>query len=232
MAVSGPMALSPECDAFREEFEALSASADALVEPLSDEQFTWQPTPDSWSVALCIDHLNTTAREYLPKLDEGIANAIRRGQYTAGPYRYNWIGRMMVHLVKPTTRMRSKTPQVFVPTPGRRRPEIMAAFRAYQVQYIDRLRQSNGLDLATRADLIARGALAQNAARLGLRPGDRPREAAPRAGAARLRSAVVPALTTRPSRPRRCSDGKCRSDPAARPACRCAESPSRRDGAR
>ena len=122
MAVSGPMALSPECDAFREEFEALSAAADALVEPLSDEQFTWQPTPDSWSVALCIDHLNTTAREYLPKLDEGIANAIRRGQFTAGPYRYNWIGRLMVHVVKPTTRMRSKAPQVFVPTPGRLRP--------------------------------------------------------------------------------------------------------------
>ncbi len=148
MAVVGPMALSPECDAFREEFEALSASADALVEPLSDEQFTWQPTPDSWSVALCIDHLNTTAREYLPKLDEGISNAIRRGHYAAGPYRYNWIGRLIVHAMKPTTRMRSKAPQVFVPTPGRPRPQIMAAFRAYQVQYIDRLRQSNGLDLA------------------------------------------------------------------------------------
>jgi hypothetical protein len=142
------MALSPECDAFREEFEDLSAAADALVEPLSDEQFTWQPTPDSWSVALCIDHLNTTAREYLPKLDEGIANAIRRGQFTAGPYRYNWIGRLMVHMVKPTTRMRSKAPQVFVPTPGRLRPQIMAAFRAYQKQYIDRLQQSHGLDLA------------------------------------------------------------------------------------
>ena len=147
MALSGPLALTPECDAFRKEFEALSAAAVALVEPLSDEQFTWQPTPDSWSVALCIDHLNTTAREYLPKLDEGIANAIRRGQYTAGPYEYNWLGRLMVYAVKPTTRWRAKAPQAFVPTPGRRRPEIMAAFRAYQVQYIDRLRQSNGVDL-------------------------------------------------------------------------------------
>jgi len=147
MAVSGPMALSPECDGFRQEFEALSASADALVGPLSDEQFTWQPAPDSWSVALCIDHLNVTAREYLPKLDEGIANAIRRGKYAAGPYRYNWVGQLMVYLVKPTTRMRGKAPQMFVPTPGRRRSEIMAGFRAYQVQYIDRLRQSNGLDL-------------------------------------------------------------------------------------
>src|SRR5688572_21401090 len=148
MALSGPMVLTPECDTFRKEFEALAATGAALVEPLSDEQFTWQPAPEAWSVAQCIDHLNATAREYLPKLDEGIANAIRRGQYNPGPYKYNWVGRLMVYTMKPTTRWRAKTPQAFVPTSGRRRPEIMAAFGAYQVQYIDRLRQSNGLDLA------------------------------------------------------------------------------------
>ena len=35
----------------------------------------------------------------------------------------------------------------FQPPSGRTRHEIMAAFRAYQVQYVDRLRQANGLDL-------------------------------------------------------------------------------------
>ena len=34
------------------------------------------------------------------------------------------------------------------PVEGRTRREIIAAFRAYQVQYIDRLRQANGVDLA------------------------------------------------------------------------------------
>jgi hypothetical protein len=54
----------------------------------------------------------------------------------------------MVYLVKPTTRMRGKAPPTFLPGEGRRREEIMAAFRAYQVQYVDRLRQASGLDLA------------------------------------------------------------------------------------
>jgi len=44
--------------------------------------------------------------------------------------------------------MKVKTPTVFQPGPDRSRHEIMAAFRAYQVQFIDRLRQANGLDLA------------------------------------------------------------------------------------
>ena len=74
--VSGPLALTPEIEAFRRRFEQISADADALVAPLSDAQFSWQPAPESWSVAQCLDHLNSTAREYLPMLDEGIADAI------------------------------------------------------------------------------------------------------------------------------------------------------------
>lgn len=142
------LALTPEVDAFRAQFEALSAAADALVTPLSDEQFTWRPAPEVWSIAHCIDHLNATARNYLPALDEGIADAIRRGMYAEGPFHYNWLGRVFVWTLEPPPRFKGKAPAAFLPAPARPRGEIMAAFRAYQVQFVDRLRQANGLDLA------------------------------------------------------------------------------------
>lgn len=148
MVVSGPLALAPEITEFRVEFEQLSAEADALAAPLTDAQFAWRPAPDAWSVGECLDHLNATARMYLPVMDEGIAEAIRRGLYGAGPYVYNWIGRLIVHAFGPPARVRVKAPGAFLPAPGRPRHEVLAAFRAYQVQYIDRLRQANGLDLA------------------------------------------------------------------------------------
>jgi hypothetical protein len=142
------LALAPELDVLRRQFEQLANDADALVAPLSDPQFTWQPQPNAWSVAQCIDHLNTTARMYLPVLDEGIANAIRQGQYGEGPYAYPWFARMFVRWLEPPPRFRSRAPAGFRPPPGRTRQEIMSAFRAYQVQYVDRLRQANGLDLS------------------------------------------------------------------------------------
>jgi hypothetical protein len=151
------LALAPQLEDFRRQFEELANEADALVAPLSDAQFTWQPPAAKasagrprvgWSVAQCIDHLNVTARMYLPVLDEGIANAIRQGQYGEGPYTYWWLARMFVRMLEPPPPFRTKTPAAFQPPPGRTRREIMAAFRAYQVQYIDRLRQANGLDLA------------------------------------------------------------------------------------
>jgi hypothetical protein len=140
--------MAREVEQFRQQFEQMSLDADALVGPLSDEQFTWQPKPDAWSVALCIEHLNTTARLYLPQLDEAIANAIRRGTYGEGPFSYNVFGRFFTAAIEPPARFRLSTPQPFDPPDVRPRPEVMAAFRAYQVQFVDRLRQANGLDLA------------------------------------------------------------------------------------
>jgi len=144
--------MAPELEALRAQFEALSAEAAALVGPLSDAQFAWSPAPGVWSVGQCIEHLNVTARAYLPSLDQGIASAIRSGVYGTGPFTYNLLGRMMVRSMEPPPLWRFKAPAIFRPpaTPEalRTRGEIMAGFRGFQVQYMDRLRQANGVDLA------------------------------------------------------------------------------------
>ena len=197
MVARGPSGLAAELDEFRAQFEQISADADTLVAPLSDEQFAWQRAPDAWSVSQCLDHLNATARQYLPVMDDGIAEAIRRGLYGAGPYSYNWIGRLMVHIVQPTTRLRASAPKAFRPEPGRSRHDVTAAFRAYQVQYVDRLHQANGLDLAgfTGTHRIAGGALGSDAARVGVRTGPGSRASPPRAGATCALRRGIPALT-------------------------------------
>jgi hypothetical protein len=144
----GHLALAPEIDDFRRQFEAVSADADALTATLSDEQFHWQPPAGGWPVAQCLDHLNVTARVYLPRLDHAIADAIRRGVYGEGPFQYAFLGRWLAKSQEPPARIRFKAPKMMHPPPDRTRDEIVAAFRAYQVQFVDRLRQANGLDLA------------------------------------------------------------------------------------
>jgi hypothetical protein len=144
--------MAPELEAFRAQFESLSAEAGALVSPLSDAEFVWSPSPDVWSIGQCIEHLNVTARAYLPSLDEGIATAIRSGVYGSGPFTYNVLGRLMVRSMEPPPLFRFKAPALFkppaVPQELRTRVEIMNGFHGFQVQYMDRLRQANGVDLA------------------------------------------------------------------------------------
>jgi hypothetical protein len=144
----GPLTLAPELEDFRRQFEQIAASLNVLVDPLTNDQFTWQPAPEFWSIGHVLDHLNATARHYLPILDEGIAESIRRGVYGEGPFRYAWLGRALVFVNEPPPRIRIKAPRKVHPSPTRPRAEITAALRAYQVQFVDRLRQANGLDLA------------------------------------------------------------------------------------
>jgi hypothetical protein len=92
--------------------------------------------------------MNATARAYLPAIDEGIADAIRHGAYAEGPFQYNLIGRIFSRLLEPPARVRMRAPLDKQPGPERPKRETLAGFRAYQVQYVDRLRQANGIDLA------------------------------------------------------------------------------------
>jgi hypothetical protein len=55
---------------------------------------------------------------------------------------------VFVYLNEPPPRIKAKAPSRVQPAPERSRHEIVAALRAYQVQFVDRLRQANGLDLA------------------------------------------------------------------------------------
>jgi hypothetical protein len=144
----GPLALTSEIEALKVQFERIALEGDALAAPLRDDQFDWRPAPDAWSIAECFDHLNVTAREYLPKLDAAISDAIRRGLFAEGPFLPSLLGRIWVWTLEPPPRMRVKAPRLFHPASGRPRHEVMAALRAYQVQFVDRLRQANGLDLA------------------------------------------------------------------------------------
>jgi hypothetical protein len=145
---AGPVALAPEIDVLRHQFEQISAEVDALVASLRDDQFSWQPAPNVWSIAECLDHLNAAARAYLPKLDEGIADALRRSAHADGPFRHSWAGRLLLRTAEPPSRLRVRSPLVFQPAPGGSREDVVTTLRAYQSEYIDRLRQANGLDLA------------------------------------------------------------------------------------
>jgi hypothetical protein len=147
MSTASHLALSPEIRQLRSRFEEISAESDTLTGPLTSDQFEWKPEAGAWSVGQCLEHLNAVARFYLPRLDEGISEAIRRGLYGEGPFKYSWLGRWSVRFTEPPPRLRLRARKTFEPTP-RSKQEITSAFRAYQVQYVDRLHQANGLDLA------------------------------------------------------------------------------------
>lgn len=142
-----PFALAPVLDDLRLQFEQFAADADAFVNTLDDQQFHWRPRSDAWSIGECLEHLNVTARVVLPRIDDAIADAIGRGVRGDRPFVPSWLDRLALRTTEPPSRWPMWSPAALRPAPWVPRERVMPQLREYQEQFIDRLRQANGIDL-------------------------------------------------------------------------------------
>lgn len=55
------------------ELSANDQTAQALAAGLSDEQLNWQPSPGSWSIGQCLEHLCITNETYLTAISAALA---------------------------------------------------------------------------------------------------------------------------------------------------------------
>jgi hypothetical protein len=90
----------------QDEMRTLIRQARELAGELDRGAFNRRPGEDRWSVGECVEHLNASARVYLPVLTDAIADARERGllrdagQATRGPGR-TLLGRLVVWLMEP-----------------------------------------------------------------------------------------------------------------------------------
>lgn len=73
------------------------------------EAFGRRPRDGGWSAAECVDHLNATARVYLPALGEAIEEARRNGLTGDRGDGRTIVGRIVVWMMEPPPRLKMKT---------------------------------------------------------------------------------------------------------------------------
>ncbi len=112
-----------------DELNAVDRAVEALVAPLSDAQFFWQPDGGhSWSIAECLDHLSTINGLYGHAVEEGIQSARTRGITGGGPIRSTFFGRWFIASMEPPVKLRQRAPRQAIPGPRRSRDETIRAF--------------------------------------------------------------------------------------------------------
>lgn len=139
--------LNSELRGYYDRVEAIRQDARQLVERLTEEQCAWQPAPNRWSVAQCLEHLNATARNYLPLINNTINNARPGGLLSSGPYRHGWLGRLYARTVLPPPKWRVPSPRRFTPPPDRPMSEIWPSFLNFQDRLQELILHANGVDL-------------------------------------------------------------------------------------
>ena len=115
---------------------------------MSHDAFNWRPAPDRWSVAECLDHLNTAGTLLVPRLEKAIEHGHRNETTAEGPIEYGWLGRWWISAMQPASRRRFKSPKLFRPSSSDLvKEDVLATFLALQDDFIRLVRASEGLDL-------------------------------------------------------------------------------------
>jgi hypothetical protein len=117
-------------------FNAAERDARALVAGLPEDLGAWRETPESWSVAQCLEHLATANRVYLRAMQPSAERAVRAGRRRRKPVRPGVIGGWFVRSLEPPAKLRSrrKAPKKIEPGPSPSLREAFAAFLESQAE--------------------------------------------------------------------------------------------------
>ncbi len=131
---------SGQLERIHRELDDVDARAAALAQACSVDRWQARPPSGGWSPSECLQHLELSADAMLPRIDAAIDEGRRRQALGDGPYRPRLFARLLMWVLEPPYRMRSKTGAAFVPAVTRTPEEDVAALRAAH----DRVRASLG----------------------------------------------------------------------------------------
>ena len=146
-ATSTGTILYPQLVEIRQELEEATARLRRFVAACGDEAWARKPSAKGWSPAECILHLNMTSEMALPILRDGIREARRQNRVSTGPYRIDFVGRLLLRFTEPPYRLWAPSPASFVPSGIEPAATVLAKFEELQRQLLDVVEAANGLAL-------------------------------------------------------------------------------------
>ncbi len=140
--------MTQQLEDFQHQFGRIKQDAEQLIAGLNPYGFNWHPSPGSWSIAECLDHLIVVANLLLPRIDEAIRNAKEKNLRGAGPFHFGLRGTLFVRAQEPPARWKVRTSPQYLPSTARATEDVQREFMELQDRFIERVASADGLDLA------------------------------------------------------------------------------------
>ena len=134
---------------YKAEFIDCAESAKRLQQK-SRKQLVAKPKRKKWSALECIEHLNNTARIYLPQIEKGLMKYSKHSDSDAnGSYKHRLIAAYIINYFEPPYRIKLKTFFPFEPKNNNedRIDKIFNDFREYQLDFIELIERAFELEL-------------------------------------------------------------------------------------
>lgn len=106
-----------------------------------------QPAPDGgWSIAQCLDHLNSYGHYYLPKIQQGIAKNVHLTPKDT--FKSSWLGAYFIKMMDPETgKKKYKAFKGHIPAPNLDAYAVVAEFIQQQENLLIFLKEARSADL-------------------------------------------------------------------------------------
>ena len=146
--VSRQHAVIDELGGLCAQIEAICKDALELAGPLDDAQFHWRPSPERWSIAQNLAHLNVVDGLDVPEIAKAIENGRTAGWTGTGPFAYGRLSRWFVRISEKPGRIKMRAPKVYLPPASEPRERVLSEFVSIHDRMAELVTQSDGLDLA------------------------------------------------------------------------------------
>lgn len=140
--------VNAEIETYQDQLLSVRQDVPGIVRGLAAAEFNQRPGENRWSIAECLDHLDATARLFMPVFDAAIQKGQSRGLTSNGPFAYPLLERLFMAAMEPPPRFRFRAPAALAPAPSDRDPgEALHEFLAWQERLGERILRADGLDL-------------------------------------------------------------------------------------
>jgi len=130
----------PELEQYHQQFERITAEAQALAAGLSEASFNWRPDPSTWSIQECLSHLVMVGQVEANAIEQAIDLARVKGLTGSGPFEYPVWERFILRETEPPVRHQMSAPKRFVPVHGQ---PLTGILKRFQIQ----IERADGLNL-------------------------------------------------------------------------------------
>ena len=119
-----------------ETVEAQLVRATEVYQNLSQTQLNTPPADGGWSVAQCLEHLNSYGHFYLPAVKKVLHSVKSPADLSEGTYRSGWFGNYFIHMMKPENTKKFKAFKGHIPAAELDGAAVVAEFIEQQEQWL------------------------------------------------------------------------------------------------
>lgn len=137
--------------------DQLTSDTQTLVQIVTDEfrqlsasDLNRQPTPERWSIAQCLEHLNSYGHYYIPMLESAILNGEENGFSPSPTFKSGWLGNYFATSMRPkadgSIGLKSKAVKAHTPASMLNAPAVLTLFLEEQeaiLALLERAKQVN-----------------------------------------------------------------------------------------